>query len=237
MVLRWSGGDAISCVNAICKVDRKTLIRQHQRQMISEGNRDVTPPTTEDIGAATNMVFTGDFDTKLVATRQIRQWCSTESSCWIQDVINSGVLTHLVKFLSMDSRSDLQLEAAWCLTNIAAGNSQQTETVIEAGVVPIFVQLMRSDSLEIREQATWALGNIAGDCVAARNMVLDSNVMEPLLEIFSRKKELLDEMKDPGLIRNGVWLLSNLCRSKPEPVYEQIREALPALQFLMQTSD
>ncbi|KAH0488224.1 MAG: hypothetical protein KVP17_000033 [Porospora cf. gigantea B] len=61
--------------------------------------------------------------------------------------------------------------------------------------------------------------------------------MEPLLEIFSQKKVLLDEMKMPGLIRNGVWLLSHLCRSKPEPAYEQIREALPALQFLMQTSD
>ena len=222
------------------------LVKKRQ-QWIAEGElnmkddkasvKTTAPPTTEDLGAATNMVITGDFDTKLVAIQQFRRWLSMERSPPIQDVINSGVLPHFVKFLSMDSRSDLQFEAAWCLTNIASGNSQQTNTVIEAGVIPIFVQLMRSDTLEVREQATWALGNIAGDCVAARNMVLDSNVMEPLLEIFSQKKVLLDEMKKPGLIRNGVWLLSNLCRSKPEPAYEQIREALPALQFMIQTSD
>ena len=233
-------GGVETLISHVCLLGQlKTLIRQHlnRHQMVSEGELDVNSLPTENVGAVINMVTTGDFDMKLVATRQLRRWLSTEHSPPIQDVIDGGVLPYFVKFLSMDSHSDLQFEAAWCLTNIASGNSQQTNTVIEAGVIPIFVQLMRSDTLEVREQATWALGNIAGDCVAARNMVLDSNVMEPLLEIFSQKKVLLDEMKKPGLIRNGVWLLSNLCCSEPEPAYEQIREALPALQSLIQTSD
>ncbi|KAH0472373.1 MAG: hypothetical protein KVP17_000084, partial [Porospora cf. gigantea B] len=97
------------------------LVKKRQ-QWIAEGElnmkddkasvKTTAPPTTEDLGAATNMVITGDFDTKLVAIQQFRRWLSMERSPPIQDVINSGVLPHFVKFLSMDSRSDLQFEAA-----------------------------------------------------------------------------------------------------------------------------
>ena len=59
--------------------------------MISQGEMDVT----EDLGTAINMVITGDFDTKLVATRQLRRWLSIDRSPTIQDV-------HFAKKTDMD---------------------------------------------------------------------------------------------------------------------------------------
>ena len=123
-------------------------------------------------------------------------------------------------FLKDVSRPDLQFEAAWVLTNIASGNGDQTRVVVEHGALPIFVQLLQSPNDNVREQAVWALGNIAGDSPTCRDLVLKSEALGPLLQQFREDSKI-------SMLRNATWTLSNLCRGKPQPHFNQVCRPIP----------
>uniref|UniRef100_A0A3Q4GCA2 Importin subunit alpha n=1 Tax=Neolamprologus brichardi TaxID=32507 RepID=A0A3Q4GCA2_NEOBR len=175
----------------------------------------------------------GDFrsqNTSLEAIVQVSSNCFLFSLCFcrkllssdrnppIDDLIKSGILPILVHCLDRDDNPSLQFEAAWALTNIASGTSEQTQAVVQSNAVPLFLRLLHSPHQNVCEQAVWALGNIIGDGPQCRDYVISLGVVKPLLSFISPSIPIT-------FLRNVTWVMVNLCRHKdPPPPMETIQE-------------
>jgi len=169
--------------------------------------------------------------TQLAAVQAARKLLSSDRNPPIDALIHSGILPVLVGCLSTTDQPALQFEAAWALTNIASGTSQQTQAVVAAGAVPLFLELLNSPHQNVCEQAVWALGNIIGDGPHLRDYVIQLGVVQPLLTFINPEIPI-------SFLRNVTWVVVNLCRNKdPPPPVQTIKEILPALSMLVHHSD
>ena len=91
----------------------------------------------------------------------------------------------------------------------------------------MFVELLRSPNMGTVEQAIWAIGNIASDCVAYRDNIIRNGGILNLVNVVQKN------MHEPNIIKHGAWALSNLCRGNPLPKYENIKDAIPLLCHLI----
>jgi len=141
----------------------------------------------------------------------------------IQPMIDANLVPRMIEFMKIDHEPQLQLEAAWVLTNIASGTTAQTQLVLDKGAIPMFAHLLRSNNPELKEQCMWALGNIAGDSARKRDLLLKHGIFQPLLDMIDAPNA------DDRIVKHGTWALSNLCRGRPQPKMSYVKTAIPTL--------
>jgi HEAT repeat protein len=170
----------------------------------------------------------GNVQMNLAATRGFRKLLSAEHNPPVSQVIEAGVLPKLVEFLSAAHDTSLQFEAAWALTNVAS--TEHTEVVVQHGAVPPLAQLLTNANADVREQAAWCLGNIAGDSPSLRDVVLSTGALGFLIQN-------IQQPASNSMLRNATWALSNFCRGKPQPELSLVANAVPVLVALLSNPD
>ncbi|XP_019093605.1 PREDICTED: importin subunit alpha-1-like [Camelina sativa] len=208
------------------KFKREESLMKKRREALHDFSGLVDDVMLESLSDMVAGVWSENPDLQLKSTTQIRKLLCIRRSPPIDKVIDSGVVPRLVEFLKKEDNPMIQLEAAWGLTNIASGTSDHTKVVIEHNAVPIFVQLLASPNDDVREQAVWALGNVAGDSKQCRDYLLNCGILAPLLNQLNEHTKL-------SMLRQVTWTLSNLCRGggQVNP------EALQALGRLIRSTD
>ncbi|KAF8080468.1 hypothetical protein N665_0940s0004 [Sinapis alba] len=221
----------------IRKSKREEILKKKRLHSIQEAPQDSPLPSASSIDkmlrnliALISGVWSGDPLLQLEFLNQFRLILSASKNPPIDMVIESGVVPRFIEFLNKDESPRLQLEAAWILTNIASGTRKHTKVVVDHGTVPIFIKLLASPDAAVREQVVWGLGNVAGDSTQCRDYVLECGAMMPLLA-------QLNEHSTLSMIGTVTWTLSNFCRGKPKPAFEQVSLALPALERLVHFND
>ena len=121
-----------------------------------------------DLQALADGCRSGDEQSRFKSTQGVRKLLSRVQDPPVSEVVAAGLVPVLHGMLGDNSKPQLQFEALWALTNVASSNltgavcDENPGNPLHCNCVPDCVRLLSSPSPDVKEQAIWCLGNIAG---------------------------------------------------------------------------
>ncbi|CAM8959716.1 unnamed protein product [Rhodiola kirilowii] len=182
--------------------DSDMMIDEHQSILDAQ-----TSSAVETLKTAVSFQGKGAMQKKVSALRELRRLLSKSEFPPVDIALKAGAVPLLVECLSFGSSDEQLLESAWCLTNIAAGQPEETRSLLPA--LPLLIaHLGEKSSLLVAEQCAWALGNVAGEGEELRNVLLSQGALLPVARMLTPNKG--------STVRTAAWALSNLIKG-PDP--------------------
>ena len=80
-----------------------------------------------------------------------------------------------------------QLEAAWCITNLATGVHEDTLKVLKASaayLITYLITYLSGQHVQLQDQCAWALGNFSGDSQECRNILRAQGIVVPMVNLL-----------------------------------------------------
>ncbi|XP_028775194.1 importin subunit alpha-9 isoform X2 [Neltuma alba] len=163
-------------------LDSEMMIEDEQSILESQ-----TSLAVEELKSAVAYQGKGAMQKKVSALRELRRLLSRSEFPPVEAAVKAGAVSILAQCLSFGSPDEQLLEAAWCLTNVAAGNPEETRALLPA--LPLLIaHLGEKSSLPVAEQCAWALGNVAGEGEELRNVLLAQGALLPLARMMLPNK-------------------------------------------------
>lgn len=158
---------------------------------------------------------------KLRAISTLRHLLSSDDPPFMA-ALRSGAGPCLAKALLLKRHTANELktvfEAAWAITNMAAGLHECVEAVLPAA--PLLILLLHTNSSShIAEQCAWALGNMAGESATFRSRLQANGAVRPLVQLVLAAKGR-PEQRVLSTACTAAWALSNMLQGSNNMVKE-----------------
>lgn len=179
----------------------------------------------EDLKFALRLQGKGATERKVDGLRSLRWLLSKNKIPPIEAAIKADVIPALTQCLTFGSPDEQLLEAAWCLTNIAAGELEETRSLLPS--LPLLIAHLGEKSfLPVAEQCAWALGNVAGEGEELRNILLAHGALVPLARLMLSNKGSTAE--------TAAWALSNLIKGPDSRAATDFIKIVGTLEAIIQ---
>lgn len=231
-------------------------LRSQRREDLLQKKRTVLQIANPQISENRKKIFTSDLSSIYEGVYEIRRILSVENNPPIDNIISSNLLPRVAELLNKEcplydsfekdkkvlhTINAIRLECAWIITNVASGNSRQTDAVVRLGVVKSLIDVLDEENIDLIDQSVWALGNIGGDSEVYRDLIIDYNGGFKIIVLFCRFTGVefkieesfvalnqnylsIKENNKIKMLRNCIWLLSNLLRGRePQPNYRHMK--------------
>jgi hypothetical protein len=210
---------------------RATLEAPMQRLVLVE-NADPKSASRSQLYELFPQILSTDDDQIKQGIEQIRLILGDQDPPLAEVVAIEGALPRLLQLLE-HADEETRWSAAMCVMKLACGGSDITEVVLKHDGGIKCLQLLAPDQPEsIREVMAWAVANLAGSGLMARDVLLAQNAMGIVIGAITANLN-----NTLPTLHKLTWAMRNLCRHEPTPPLEAVAPALPVCYYLMQHSD
>jgi importin subunit alpha-2 len=233
-IMSMLSDDSLAEIRSVARMWHQAASKEHQRRQALEAaqKRQLESDIANLAGLAEllleNTPETDPILTTLDAVTRMQQISSLDEGPHNKAIFEQpGVLPRLVQLMChADTR--LQLQAAWCITNLASDTkNDHVSAMLKLDTIPILVQLLHSPDVDVCNQAVWALGNIAGDGIMGRDAVINARAIPSLLRLHNT---MPPTRRPHDFINNLVWLFSNIALPHTmAPPFEATQAMIPIL--------
>ncbi|OZC12273.1 Armadillo/beta-catenin-like repeat protein [Onchocerca flexuosa] len=103
-----------------------------------------------------------------------------------QNVVNCTNALNNIHRLLLDGDQKTKREVCWVLSNIAAGTSSQIQTIFDAGIIPSLIQILKTETFQIRSEACWVIANaVTGGNKEHITKIVHEGALTPLSDMLT----------------------------------------------------
>ena len=131
----------------------------------------------------------------------------------INDLLDIEIIPQIIKLLDVDSQY-IVISSLRVVGNIASGNANQTQQLLDWGILDCLKKTIFNEKKAIRKETAWIISNIA----AGTQKQIESLISENFLPILD--KEIQND--DLEIKKEAIWAVCNLSSVNNDKYMEQI---------------